>query len=165
MSRHFLWKRVVPLRQASFPFLESSRRRERAFKTAITGMTVATVAILVAAAPRGRYLVASLADRSRQVARQAIGIEPDRSEIDARWARYRQIGIADTRRGFESVYSEIDPPTRNLMKYAGNDLETGLLRWGNFSQTLLLPSKVFQIDDTGRSYRLRPTRARSGFAI
>ena len=42
------------------------------------------------------------------------------------------------------------------MRYAGMDPENGLLRWGNFYQTLLLPSTVFAADDTGRSYRLRP---------
>ena len=42
------------------------------------------------------------------------------------------------------------------MNYAGNDPATGILRWGNFSSTLLLPSTIFEPDDTGRSYRLRP---------
>ena len=42
------------------------------------------------------------------------------------------------------------------MSYAGNDPATGILRWGNFSSTLLLPSTIFEPDDTGRSYRLRP---------
>ena len=43
-----------------------------------------------------------------------------------------------------------------LMRYAGLDPEHGLLRWGNYDRTLLLPSTVFEADDTGRSYRLRP---------
>ena len=28
--------------------------------------------------------------------------------------------------------------------------------WGNYNRTLLLPSKVIEADETGRSYRLRP---------
>jgi lysophospholipase L1-like esterase len=36
------------------------------------------------------------------------------------------------------------------------DPESGLLRWGNFDGTLLLSSRVFEADDAGRSYRLRP---------
>jgi lysophospholipase L1-like esterase len=36
------------------------------------------------------------------------------------------------------------------------DPEHGLLRWGNYNWTLLLSSKVFEADDRGRSYRLRP---------
>ena len=49
---------------------------------------------------------------------------------------------------------------QRLMRYAGLDPEHGLLRWGNYNLTLLLPSKVFEADDDGRSYRLRP-RTRS----
>ena len=156
MSRRFRLKRVVPLRQGTFSFVERSRRRERWFKLAIVATTLVVVAALIAAAPRGRYLVVSLADRSRRLAWQAVGVPPDRSEIDAEWARYRQQGIVDSLREFPKVFAEIDPPMQRLMKYAGNDPETGILRWGNFSQTLLLPSTVFLPDDTGRSYRLRP---------
>ncbi|MGA9926023.1 MAG: SGNH/GDSL hydrolase family protein [Isosphaeraceae bacterium] len=157
MLRLFRLKRVVPLRQGTFSFVERSRRRERWFKLSIVATTLVVVAALIAAAPRGRYLVVSLADRSRQLAWQAVGVPPDRSEIDAEWARYRQQGIVDTRREFQNVYAEIDPPLRRLMKYAGNDPETGILRWGNYSRTLLLPATVFLPDDTGRSYRLRPS--------
>jgi hypothetical protein len=156
MSRLFRRKRMVPLRQGAFCFIERSLRRERWFKLAIIASTLVVVATLIAAAPRGRYLVVSLADKSRQLAWHAVGVPPDRSEIDAEWARYRQQGIVDTLREFQKVYAEIDPPLRRLMKYAGNDPESGILRWGNFSQTLLLPSTVLQPDDTGRSYRLRP---------
>ena len=31
-----------------------------------------------------------------------------------------------------------------------------LLRWGNFDKTVMLPSTVFEPDDSGRSYRFRP---------
>ncbi len=156
MSRRCRLKRVVPFRQGTFSFVERSRRRERWFKLAIVATTLVVVAALIAAAPRGRYLVVSLADRSRRLAWQAVGVPPDRSEIDAEWARYRQQGIVDSLREFQKVFAEIDPPLQRLMKYAGNDPVTGILRWGNFSQTLLLPSTVFLPDDTGRSYRLRP---------
>ncbi len=42
------------------------------------------------------------------------------------------------------------------MRYAGLDPEHGLLRWGNYNVTLLLPSTVIEADESGRSYRLRP---------
>ena len=135
MSRLFRLKRVVPVRQGTFSFVARSRRREHWFKLAIVATTLVVAAALIAAAPRGRYLVVSLADRSRRLAWQAVGVPPDRSEIDAEWARYRQQGIVDTLREFQKVYAEIDPPLRRLMKYAGNDPETGILRWGNYSRT------------------------------
>lgn len=142
MSRLFRLKRGVPFRQGTFSFVERSRHRERWFKLAIVATTLVVVAALIAAAPRRRYLVVSLADRSRRLVWHAVGVPPDRSEIDAEWVRYRQQGIVDTLREFQKVYAEIDPPLRRLMNYAGNDPETGIPRWGNFSRTLLLPSTV-----------------------
>ena len=45
------------------------------------------------------------------------------------------------------------------MRHVGMDPEHGLLRWGNYNWILLLSSKVFEADDTGRSYRFRPNVA------
>ncbi len=160
MRLRFRRNQGVPARQGVLSFAERLRRRERWFKGAIVAGTLVVMTALVAASPRGRYLAVSLADKSRQLAWQAVGVPPDRAQIDAEWARYRQQGIADTLREFRKVYADIDAPLRKLMSYAGNDPETGILRWGNFSRTLLLPSTVFEPDDSGRSYRLRPnTRA------
>lgn len=152
--------RSKPRRGPVFPFLERSRRRVRGFKLAIVAVTILTLAGIVGASSRGRYLAVSLADQSRQLARGAIGITPSREEIDAQWRRHRLQGIEETTREFHKVYGELDPALKKLMKYGGNDPETGILRWGNFTNTLLLPSTIFEADDHGRSYRLRPsTRA------
>ena len=51
MSRLFRLKRVVPLRQGTFSFVERSRRRERWFKLSIVATTLVVVAALIAAAP------------------------------------------------------------------------------------------------------------------
>ncbi len=153
----------VLLQQQVLPFLERSRRRVRAIKRGIVVVTVLVVIGLLAAAPKGRYLVTesgyllvTAVDRSRQLAWWAVGVPPERSKIDREWARYRAKGIQETRAEFEKVYAEIEPPLRKLMSYAGNDPETGLLRWGNLNMTLLLPSTVYEADDHGRSYRLKP---------
>jgi hypothetical protein len=42
------------------------------------------------------------------------------------------------------------------MRYAGLDPDHGLIRWGNFNRTFLLPRTAFEADDRGRSYRMRP---------
>jgi hypothetical protein len=152
--------RERPARQHVFGFLERYGRRQKWFKRLILVATVTTVVGLVAAVPKGRYLARAATDRARLLAWQAVGVPPGRKDIDAEWSRFRQQGIADACRGFEKVYPEIDPAVRKLMVYAGNDPRTGLLRWGNFHQTLLLPSTVFEPDDHGRAYRLRP-RTRS----
>ncbi len=156
MPRFFRPRRFPPLRQSVFPFVDHSARRVRWFKRMIVTSTLLAIAILIAAAPRGRYLAGGLAVKSRQLLRWGMGSAPERAEIAADWDRYRRQGVQDTEREFRSVFSAMEPPLQKLMRYAGNDPETGLLRWGNLTQTLLLPSKVFVSDDTGRSYRLRP---------
>ena len=90
MSRFFRLKRPVPARQGTFRFVERTSRLARWFKAAIVVTTLLLVAGLIAAAPRGRYLVLSLADQSRRLTWRAVSVPPDRSEIDAEWVRYRQ---------------------------------------------------------------------------
>jgi hypothetical protein len=136
--------------------LDRSRRWQRRFKQWIVLATLAAVGCLVAASPRGRYLAVGLADKARQAAARGLGRTPDRRDVDEEWRRYRLQSIEDTRKQFRAVYAEMERPLQELMRYAGNDPETGLLRWGNLTQTLLLPSTVFDADDSGRSYRLRP---------
>jgi hypothetical protein len=157
MLRTLRLRRAAPLRQSFFPFVDRSTRRVRWFKRMIVAGTLLAIAALIAAAPRGRYLAGGLGVKSRQLFRWSMGGAPERAEIAAEWDRYRQQGVQDTEREFRRVFSEMAPSLQKLMRYAGNDPETGLLRWGNLTQTLLLPSKVFAAADTGRSYRLRPS--------
>jgi hypothetical protein len=146
--------------QQSFRFRRRSEARIQAFKRSILLSTLVTAIALVASSPRGRYLTVSLIESSRRLAERALGDGPSRSEIEAGWARYRRQSIAEAEQSFRSGFDELDPAVRRLMKYAGNDPETGVLRWGNFDRILLLPSTIFEPDDHGRSYRLRPnTRA------
>jgi hypothetical protein len=136
--------------------MECSQHRERWFKRAILAATCLVIAIMLGASPRGRYLVASLASEARQAARQTIGLPQPREELDEAWRRYRLHGIAESRQALPGIYAEAGPAIQRLMRYAGLDPEQGLLRWGNFNRTLLLPSTIFEADETGRSYRLRP---------
>jgi hypothetical protein len=152
----FRTKRSSWDRQRLLPFLDRTTRRERFFKRAILFATGVIVATLLVVLPRGRYVVASLTSEAREAALASIGVPLPRDEIDDRWRRFRTQGIDDSRRALETMYREAPPPYQRLIRYAGLDPEHGLLRWGNFDQTLLLPSKVFEADETGRSYRLRP---------
>ena len=45
---------------------------------------------------------------------------------------------------------------QRLLRFAELDPDHALVRWGNFDRTVLLPGKIFEADDTGRSYRFRP---------
>jgi lysophospholipase L1-like esterase len=110
--------------------------------------------------PWGRYGTGEAAAWTRGAARQVLGLPRPREEVDESWRRYRELGIQESRRALHTVFAEADPPYQRLMRYAGLDPGHGLLRWGNFEVTLLLPSTVFEADDQGRSYRLKP-RTRS----
>src|SRR5689334_9591128 len=76
-------------RQRLLAFLARAERRDRGFKVAIAGFTVALMILLVATLPTGRYAVDWLMTRGRWLALRSVGIEPDRSEIDADWSRKR----------------------------------------------------------------------------
>jgi hypothetical protein len=141
--------------QQSFKFLKRSARHERWFKLAILATTLVAIAAAAALMPRGRYLIASVPSLVRQGARFVLRLPTPRAEIDEQWRRFRAQGIADSQRALIGMYKGQPAPYRALMRYAGLDPVHGLLRWGNYDSTLLLPSTVFEADDSGRSYRLR----------
>jgi hypothetical protein len=156
MRSVFRMKKPSLDRQRLLAFLDRARRRDRWFKRTILVVTGIVIATLVAVLPRGRYVAASLASGARQATLATIGVPLPRSELDDRWRRFRTQGIQESRRAHHAMFQDADPPYQRLMRFAGLDPEHGLLRWGNFDRPLLLPSKVFEADDTGRSYRLRP---------
>ena len=131
-------------------------RRERLFKRAILLITGLVMVLIVRSVPWGRYLAASVATSARQVTKDALGYPKDRSAIDESWRNFRRLGIEQTRPRVEKFYAESSPDYQKLMRYAGMDPDHGLLRWGNYDWTLLLSSKVFEPDDQGRSYRMKP---------
>ncbi|MBX6316124.1 MAG: SGNH/GDSL hydrolase family protein [Isosphaeraceae bacterium] len=148
-------------RQRLFPFRERSERRDRYFKRAIFALTVLVIVAMLAGSPAGRYAVGSLADRAREAAYHQLGLVPSDEEIDAARQRVRERTIAQTRRSLVNFYDhETTPEMRHLFDVAGMNPETGLVATGRPSNGFLLSSRVFEPDDHGRSYRLRP-RVRS----
>ncbi len=143
-------------RQRVFGFVERSRRLRRRFKFAILAATTLIVAGLLIGNPHGRDLAARTRDASKRLARRAFGLPTPRAEIEAATRRGRSLAVADVGRRYREDFPNMDEPIRRLFRYAGSDPDHGLLRWGNYDQTLLLPSTVFEADDSGRSYRLRP---------
>jgi hypothetical protein len=136
--------------------LRRARELERAFKFGIAAGTVALLAILLVALAQGRYLTSWVAARARWAALRSMGLEPDRKEIDDDWRRKRLFDIDQSKAKLASVFAEYDESGQGLLRYAGLDPEHVLIRWGNFNRTVLLPSTVFEADDSGRSYRFRP---------
>ncbi len=161
MKRSF-WRRFLSLsrppalRQTVFDFVTKRERRERGFKWSILVATVAAIALCLGLTPRGRYVAAGIPDEARLVAREILSLPTPREETDAAWKRFREQGIAESRRAHEQMYAEISPDYQRLIRYAGLEPGRGILRWGNYDRTLLLPATIFEPDDTGRSYRFKP---------
>jgi GDSL-like Lipase/Acylhydrolase family len=149
-------RRSDSVRQGYFKFIERRLRHERSFKIGIVLATLFAITLVVMALPWGIYLALEVKSGVRSAVRQVAGIQKSRTETNESWKRYRQLGIDETRPRLERLYAEADPPMQGLMRYAGMDPEHALLRWGNFNWTLLLSPRVFEADDTGLSYRMRP---------
>ena len=155
--KHFhILKRSKEAQQQVFAFLDRSRRRQRAFRLAILCFTSLVIALVLGLMPKGRYVVAAAQSKARQAVRGMVGLPSPREEIDNNWRRFRLDGIAESKKALVQVFANAGPANQRLMRYAGLDPDHGLLRWGNYNRTLLLPSTVFEADDNGRSYRFRP---------
>ena len=144
------------MRQAAFGFIDRAQRLERKFKLIIALATAGSIVFFLTALSPGRYLSGWVAARARELGRQAVGLPPDRGEIDAGWKRKRLFDIEQSHGSLKSTFAEYSPAAQRLLRYAGLDPDHALVRWGNFDRTVLLPSTVFEPDQNGRSYRFRP---------
>lgn len=136
---------------------ERPSARVRWFKRFIILATLVVVAGMVASFRVGRFYAVEGAYSARTaVVRWLTGLEPDRSEIELDWARRRQRSVEKTTEVLTKFYEGADEPMRGLFQTAGMDPAHGLVRFGRADQSFLLSSQVFEPDDHGRSYRLRP---------
>ena len=143
-------------RQRVFGFVERAKKLERIFKRAMALLTIGAVALLLMVLPSGRYAANWLVARGHSLALRTFGLERDRAEIDADWRRKREFDMASAHAKLGANFAEYNEARQKLLRFAGMDPEHVLLRWGNFDRTVMLPSTVFEADDSGRSYRLRP---------
>jgi hypothetical protein len=139
-----------------FPFWERADKLARRFKLAIALFTLGTITILLVSLPSGRYLAGWLTARGRWLAYGAIGMEPDRSELDAAWRRRRQFDVEHASGTLAATFAEYPPPMQRLLQFVGLDPDHALVRPGNFDRTVLLPGTVFEAAEEGRGYRFRP---------
>jgi hypothetical protein len=145
------------LRQQLLPPLERARVRERRFKTAIVAVTALAVLGLLAGTPIGRFGSVALARRLKWAALETLGLPPSRAEIDADLRARRARGIARTRETYRAYFEyDASPGLRGILRAAQMGPDEILLRWANIDWTIILSPLVFQADDSGRAYRLRP---------
>ncbi|WP_165071027.1 SGNH/GDSL hydrolase family protein [Paludisphaera rhizosphaerae] len=139
------------------PANQPSSTRIRRFKRFILLATLAAVALTIASFRVGRYYAVETWNTVRRaVIYQVTGLTPDRAEIEADWKRRRNLTLQSTEETLRKFYDGTDENMRALFRVAGMDPEHGLVRYGRADQTFLISSKVFERDDSGRSYRFLP---------
>ena len=148
--------RARPAQHRVFPFVERAKKLDRTFKGAMAVLTLGTVVVLLSALPTGRYLANWLPTRGRWSALHAVGLEPDRRKSMPTGSGSGPSTCRAARAKLGATFNEYDEARQRLLRFAGMDPEHVLLRWGNFDRTVMLPSTVFEADESGRSYRFRP---------
>ena len=152
-----MWRirRRVPARvsdrQRQFPFRERSERLDRFFRRGIAATTLLVLVGLVGLTPTGRDALRRAASGTLRTGWAALGVPPSRDVIDADWAGRRRRDVASASATFRQVYDESSPSVQRLLRFAGMDRETALLRWGNYDKILVLPSAVFAPASCSRS--------------
>jgi len=150
---------VPPIPEPPRPVSRSagrSRRLARVFKAVILGVTALILAGMLAGTAPGRYASGWAYVKVRRAIARSSGSGDDRRWVDEEWRRRREFDMGQARIKLRGVYDGYDPRLQALVRAAGLDPDHALLRWGNFDKALLLPSTVFEADDSGRSYRFRP---------
>jgi hypothetical protein len=152
-GRFRLWGRD---RQTLLPFQKRTRRLDRVFRGSIVLMTVIVLTAIWAAWPTGRSAALGLAQRAKWGAMRWVGLEPERSEIDAYWRDRRDRREVTTRARYGTKFATLAPEMQAFFRAAGMAPDQAEFRWANYDMTLVLSSQVFARVDSGRQYQLRP---------
>ena len=150
------WRRRRAFRERPLPFRERAERRERAFKRIIVATTALLIAAIVGGTRVGRYAVRSLVARGRLVAMRSVGLEPDRDEVEAALRVVRGRSVEATHDSLGRYYRGAEPAMQHLFRATAMDPDHCLIGSGRATNCFMLSPQVFEADDRGRSYRLRP---------
>ncbi len=95
---------------------------------------------------------------SRRRPGDALGVRarPNRARVDAEWRLRRQHEVEQTHEVLTRFYDNTTEEMRELFRVAAMDPEHGLIRWGRGAEAFLISPQVFEPDEHGRSYRMRP---------
>ena len=148
--------RSRPAGQLLLPFQERRKRMEKVFRRGIIAATILGLLGIWLAMADGRAALSEKAREAKWSAFRGIGLEPDRAELDEYWAGRRVRREVRTRETYRRAFERLKPVERALLRAAGMGPDEAVVRWGNYDMALVFSSKVFDRDDDGRYYRLRP---------
>ena len=140
--------------QGRLAFVVRAERTDRAFKRAITAVTVVVLVGLAVGTSRGRYAVDLLAFRGRTLLDRMIGWPPDRRPYEEHLRVERLRNAASARQALAKV-AKPGSALDIFLRTAGLDAKSAVIRWGNVDRSIVLSSAVFEPDDD-RSYTLKP---------
>jgi hypothetical protein len=145
------------MQQRLLPPLERAQVREHRFKIAIVIITVLAILSLLAGTSIGRFGSISLARRLKWAALDALGLPRSRADIEANLKARRALGIERTRATYRDFFEhDASAGLQRILRAAQMAPEEVLLRWANIDWTVILSPQVFEADDSGRAYRMRP---------
>jgi hypothetical protein len=104
----------------------------------------------------GRYSLSWVATKSWPLLERSLGVEPSRAEIEANLRVESDHTAEQTHRALARYYATATGSMRKLFDEAGMDPDHGLIGIGRASNGFVISSHVFELDGSGRSYRLRP---------
>jgi hypothetical protein len=130
---------------------------ERWFKLVIVVVTLLAVVGLFAGTPMGRLVALKARLKLERLLFPALELKPNRAHIDAVLRAERLRGIAQTRSRYRTFYEqEVPPGLRRILHSARMAPDEVLLRWANGDWTVVFSPLVFEADESGRAYRMRP---------
>jgi hypothetical protein len=123
----------------------------------IVAVTAMVVTAMVGASRSGRNRLWLEIDHARDgLLKRLYNLEPERSQIEAELRLRRQTGIEQTRASLARYFQSAPAEVQELFRVAGMDPEHALVRCGRSDQAFVISPQVFEPDEHGRSYRLRP---------
>ncbi|MGC8639070.1 MAG: hypothetical protein ACP5XB_04245 [Isosphaeraceae bacterium] len=140
------------------PFLDRTRRWQRLFKGVILTVTTLVILIMLEASGAARHYLARSVLIVKDVAtRRLWGLDPDRAMIEADWRLRRQRGVERTWTSLANFYRGAPEETKELFRVAGMDPAHALVCYGRGDEAFVISPQIFERDEHGRSYRLRPS--------
>jgi hypothetical protein len=143
--------------QSVFSFISRTERRDRRFRVAIVLATAAVVAAIVLASSDLRHWLSIGALHLRNLlTMDASATESARPVSKEEWAIRRSLKVDKAAQALENFLGGSPREVRRLFDVAGMSPGSALYRWGRGDQVFMFSSLIFQPDEHGRSYRLKP---------
>lgn len=149
--------RKKSVHQSVFLFISRKERRDRRFRVAIVLATAAVAAGIVVASSELRHWLSIGALHLRNLLTVSVSAtESARPVSKEEWAVRRGRKVDKAAQALVNFLDDSPPKLRRLFDVAGMSPGSALHRWGRGDQVFMFSSLVFQPDEHGRSYRLRP---------